>query len=99
MCQAAGRFPAAAYKAPITTPLHSPDPRPHDLNRAKRADDETVAFTVNGRAVSVKVAHEETPLLDVLRNTLRLTGTRFGCGLEQCGCCIVLIDDKPEKSC
>jgi len=59
---------------------------------------ETVAFTVNGRAVSVKVAHEETPLLDVLRNTLRLTGTRFGCGLEQCGCCIVLIDDKPEKS-
>jgi nicotinate dehydrogenase subunit A len=60
---------------------------------------ETVAFTVNGRAVSVKVAHEETPLLDVLRNTLRLTGTRFGCGLEQCGCCIVLIDDKPEKSC
>ena len=60
---------------------------------------ETVAFTVNGRAVSVNVAHEQTPLLDVLRNTLRLTGTRFGCGLEQCGCCIVLIDSKPEKSC
>jgi nicotinate dehydrogenase subunit A len=59
----------------------------------------TIAFTVNGRAVSVTVAHEDTPLLDVLRNELRLTGTRFGCGLEQCGCCFVLIDGTPEKSC
>src|SRR5271168_3927374 len=60
---------------------------------------ETIALTVNGRAVSVAVAHEDTPLLDVLRNELRLMGTRFGCGLEQCGCCIVLIEGKPEKSC
>jgi nicotinate dehydrogenase subunit A len=60
---------------------------------------QNVDFTVNGRAVSVAVAHEETPLLDVLRNELRLTGTRFGCGLEQCGCCIVLIDGKTVKSC
>jgi nicotinate dehydrogenase subunit A len=58
-----------------------------------------VALTVNGRAVSVAVAHDEVPLLDVLRNELRLVGTRFGCGLEQCGCCTVLIDGKPEKSC
>lgn len=58
-----------------------------------------VELTVNGRPVSVAVAHDEVPLLDVLRNNLRLTGTRFGCGLEQCGCCIVLIDGKPEKSC
>src|ERR1700674_2314701 len=60
---------------------------------------QNVDLTVNGRAVTVSVAHEETPLLDVLRNGLRLTGTRFGCGLEQCGCCIVLIDGKPVKSC
>lgn len=59
----------------------------------------TVALTVNGRAINVAVAHDDTPLLDVLRNELRLTGTRFGCGLEQCGCCTVLIDGKPEKSC
>jgi nicotinate dehydrogenase subunit A len=58
-----------------------------------------IAFTINGRAVTLAVAHDDTPLLDVLRNELRLTGTRFGCGLEQCGCCIVLIDGKPEKSC
>ena len=60
---------------------------------------QNIAFTLNGRAVTVAVAHDDTPLLDVLRNQLRLTGTRFGCGLEQCGCCIVLIDCKPEKSC
>ena len=58
-----------------------------------------VAFTVNGNSIKIAVAHEQTPLLDVLRNELRLMGTRFGCGLEQCGCCIVLIDGKPEKSC
>jgi nicotinate dehydrogenase subunit A len=56
-------------------------------------------LTVNGRVVTVAVAHEETPLLDVLRNQLRLMGTRFGCGLEQCGCCTVLVDGEPVKSC
>jgi len=60
---------------------------------------QTIAFTVNGRAVNVIAPHDDTPLLDVLRNHLRLTGTRFGCGLEQCGCCIVLIDGKSVKSC
>jgi nicotinate dehydrogenase subunit A len=60
---------------------------------------QTIAFTVNGRAVEVVVPHDDTPLLDVLRNHLGLIGTRFGCGLEQCGCCIVLIDDKAVKSC
>jgi nicotinate dehydrogenase subunit A len=57
------------------------------------------AFTVNGKAVSVTLDNEETPLLDVLRNELGLMGTRFGCGLEQCGCCMVLIDGAPEKCC
>lgn len=60
---------------------------------------QTIAFTVNGREVSVAVAHDDVPLLDALRNQLRLMGTRFGCGLEQCGCCFVLIDGKPVKSC
>ena len=55
-------------------------------------------LTVNGQPVNV-AADEETPLLDVLRNRLDLKGTRFGCGLEQCGCCMVLIDGAPEKSC
>ncbi len=58
-----------------------------------------IEFTVNGRAVEVTVASEETPLLAVLRDELGLVGTRFGCGLEQCGCCMVLIDGAPAKSC
>jgi nicotinate dehydrogenase subunit A len=56
-------------------------------------------FSVNGSAVKVSLDNEETPLLDVLRNSLGLKGTRFGCGLEQCGCCMVLIDGAPEKCC
>src|SRR3984885_15656208 len=56
-------------------------------------------FTVDGRRVSVVLDNEETPLLNVLRNNLSVMGARFGCGLEQCGCCMVLIDGTPEKSC
>ncbi len=59
---------------------------------------DAIAFTVNGRAVSV-AADPDTPLLDVLRNHLGLVGPKFGCGLEQCGCCMVLIDGEPVKSC
>jgi nicotinate dehydrogenase subunit A len=58
----------------------------------------SIELTVNGRAVSVPVA-DDTPLLDVLRNHLDLKGSRYGCGLEQCGSCMVVIDAKPEYSC
>jgi nicotinate dehydrogenase subunit A len=57
-----------------------------------------ICLVVNGSTVSV-TADEETPLLDILRNHLGLIGTKFGCGQEQCGCCMVLVDGKPEKSC
>src|SRR5258708_28022400 len=56
------------------------------------------SLIVNGNAVSVS-ADADTPLLDVLRNHLGLVGTKFGCGAEQCGSCMVLVDGKPEKSC
>jgi nicotinate dehydrogenase subunit A len=58
----------------------------------------SISFTINERPVEV-AADGDTPLLDVLRNHLGLTGTRFGCGLEQCGACMVLIDGVAEKSC
>jgi nicotinate dehydrogenase subunit A len=58
----------------------------------------SIPFTVNARPVEVDAAGD-IPLLDVLRNHLGLTGTRFGCGLEQCGACMVLVDGAPEKSC
>jgi nicotinate dehydrogenase subunit A len=59
---------------------------------------EPTRLIVNNNAVSV-TADADTPLLDILRNHLGLKGTKFGCGLEQCGCCMVLVDGKPEKSC
>jgi nicotinate dehydrogenase subunit A len=58
----------------------------------------SIELTVNGRAVSIAVA-PDTPLLDVLRNHMDLKGSRYGCGLEQCGSCMVVIDGKPEYSC
>jgi nicotinate dehydrogenase subunit A len=58
----------------------------------------SINLTVNGRAVSVDVA-DDMPLLDVLRNHLDLKGSRYGCGLEQCGSCMVLIDGKADYSC
>ena len=58
----------------------------------------TIAFTLNGKPVSV-AGDEERNVLDVLRSTLDLTGSRFGCGLEQCGACTVIIDGKAERSC
>jgi aerobic-type carbon monoxide dehydrogenase small subunit (CoxS/CutS family) len=57
-----------------------------------------LALTVNG-AKQVVSAAPETPLLYVLRNDLKLTGPRFGCGLAQCGACAVLVDGKEVRSC
>lgn len=58
----------------------------------------TLSFVVNGRPVSLSI-DGTTPLLSVLRDDLNLRGSKFGCGTEQCGACMVLIDGKPEYSC
>ena len=58
----------------------------------------SIDMTVNGNPVSLATA-ETTPLLDVLRNQLDLKGARYGCGLEQCGSCLVLVDGEPVFSC
>jgi len=59
---------------------------------------ENLSFVVNGRPVSLRI-DGTTPLLSVLRDDLDLRGSKFGCGTEQCGACMVLIDGKPEYSC
>ena len=58
----------------------------------------SITLHVNGRAALV-AADPATPLLDVLRNTLDLKGSRYGCGLEQCGSCMVLVDGEPVYAC
>jgi isoquinoline 1-oxidoreductase alpha subunit len=57
-----------------------------------------VAFTLNGKQQNVEVG-PNTPLLWVLREHLKLTGTKFGCGIAACGACTVHIDGEPMRSC
>jgi len=55
-------------------------------------------LTINGNPHEIEIA-SDTPLLWVLRDTLSLTGTKFGCGIAQCGACTVLIDGEAVRSC
>ena len=57
-----------------------------------------ITFTLNGKKQSVDIA-PDTPLLWVLRDTLKLTGTKYSCGKGLCGSCTVHVDGKPRKSC
>ena len=56
-------------------------------------------LNVNGRAQTVVVRDADEPLLYVLRNSLGLTGAKFGCGLGQCGACKVLVDGDAMPAC
>ncbi|HKI11478.1 MAG TPA: (2Fe-2S)-binding protein, partial [Candidatus Acidoferrum sp.] len=57
-----------------------------------------VTFTLNGKATTVNV-DPQMPLLWVLRDTLNMTGTKFGCGMALCGACTVHINGEAARSC
>ena len=57
-----------------------------------------ITLTVNGQEHQLDI-EPEMPLLWALRNEIGLTGTKYGCGIAQCGACTVLIDNKPVRSC
>jgi isoquinoline 1-oxidoreductase alpha subunit len=57
-----------------------------------------IAFVLNGKAVALDI-DPETPLLWAVREELGLTGTKFGCGIGECGACTLLIDGLPTRSC
>jgi isoquinoline 1-oxidoreductase alpha subunit len=57
-----------------------------------------ISFNLNGKVVEVD-APEEMPLLWVLRDRLSMTGTKFGCGIAQCGACTVHVEGQATRSC
>jgi isoquinoline 1-oxidoreductase subunit alpha len=57
-----------------------------------------IKLTLNGQPKEIDVA-DDTPLLWVLRDTLGLTGTKYGCGMALCGACTVHVDGQPTRSC
>jgi isoquinoline 1-oxidoreductase alpha subunit len=57
-----------------------------------------ISLDINGKAYQVEV-EPDVPLLWVIREHLKLTGTKFGCGIGACGCCTVHIDGKATRSC
>jgi isoquinoline 1-oxidoreductase alpha subunit len=65
---------------------------------APREGDHMTAFTLNGKPVTSK-SEANTPLLWVIRDELKLTGTKYGCGIAQCGACTVHVDGKAVRAC
>jgi len=59
----------------------------------------TMTLNVNGHDYQVNVSDPSMPLLWVIRDLIGLTGTKYGCGIEVCGACTVLIDGQREHSC
>jgi len=57
------------------------------------------SLTVNGSSYTLNVDDPSTPLLYLLQENLQLNGPKFGCGLGECGCCTVLLDGQPIRSC
>ncbi len=57
-----------------------------------------VSFTLNGKAVQLNVP-DDMPLLWAIRDIVGLTGTKFGCGMAQCGACTMHVDGEPVRSC
>ena len=59
----------------------------------------TYNLNVNGKTETVTVSDGSMPLLWVLRDIIGLTGTKYGCGIEVCGACTVMVNGQPEHSC
>jgi nicotinate dehydrogenase subunit A len=73
-------------------------PTPDESRVSNMPPRKAIEVSVNGQLRQIE-ADDETPLLAVLRNVLGLRAARFGCGHEQCGACMVLVDGAPVYSC
>src|SRR5262245_35581333 len=72
--------------------------RTHDGLQFWRERMTAYSLQINGQTKAVDVL-PDTPLLWVIRDAIGLTGTKFGCGIAQCGACTVFLDGKPLRSC
>jgi isoquinoline 1-oxidoreductase subunit alpha len=73
-------------------------PRFNNNRLSRERNKMAISFTINGKAASVE-AEPDTPLLWVVREHLKMTGTKFGCGAGLCGACTVHVDGKAIRSC
>ena len=90
---------AGIHALPSATKTWMPGPSPGMTNERQRMSiSEAFNIVVNGKTVRVET-DGTTPLLSVLRDQLGLRGTHFGCGTEQCGACMVLIDGETGYAC
>src|SRR2546427_8776047 len=87
---AKGRLPYGAMRAKFMKKVGK--------NGKRKLEKAHLRLRVNGEEVEVAFAPHKT-LLEVLREDLRLTGTKHGCELGECGCCAVLVDGRPVLSC
>lgn len=83
---------SSAGETPHSQPLTS-------VEQADAVHTMTFELTINGAKHQLRDTDVNTTLLDCLRDSLHLTGTKKGCGLGQCGACTVLVDDRRVKSC
>jgi isoquinoline 1-oxidoreductase alpha subunit len=67
-------------------------------NETNNGESRSMQLTLNGKKVALDI-EAEMPLLWAIRDEAGLTGTKFGCGVAQCGACTVLLDDEPVRSC
>ena len=84
--------PTSSAHAPAAAHAPAPAVKPP-------VDERSAQLRVNGRAYYPDAGDAEVPLLWYLRDVLRLTGTKFGCGIGSCGACTVLIDGKAQRAC
>lgn len=83
----------------ISSGEESQQTTPTISNETAAVDTMTIDLTINGAEHHLPHLEVNTTLLDCLRDSLHLTGTKKGCGLGQCGACTVLVDDRRVKSC